>query len=222
MAVRNYFREYAVTADREIEISRRKVLKKRGGSPGSEVDVLCRFPARGVVSTDPIALPIEVKLSHNPEALTGLRDQLVNRYMTELGTSYGVYVVVWMGAPLRGARYKPCWKSLSEAKADLERQAADATDATEGMCVRVFVVDASLPIIRKPQKAPKRLAKRKKPTRHESANQKKAAAPVRAGHRKQKGKPGRAKNARANKRKKPQAHRSTRKRNAAGKRKGRT
>ena len=155
-AIRDYFRDYAVTADREVQIFRRKLPRDVGGAPGSEVDVLCRVPAVGVANGDAIAVPIEVKLSHNPEARTGLREQLVNRYVSQLGTNVGVFVVAWMGTPKPSARYRPLWDSPTTAQEELTRQALDVTSSSEGLDIRAIVIDASLP------SSPRTLTGRKK------------------------------------------------------------
>lgn len=141
-AIREYFQAYAVTADREVQIFRRLVSRDGGGAPGSEVDVLCRIPATASVDRDSIAIPVEVKLSHNPEARDGMRIQLAARYMKELGTDSGTYVVIWMNAPNLGTAYKPLWRTTTEAESDLRKQAQ--TLKTEGLDVRAIVVDASL------------------------------------------------------------------------------
>ena len=88
-SIRRYFREHAIAAEREVQVFRRKVPRKHGGARGSEVDVLVRVSASGTSGGDPIAIPIEVKRSDNGEARTGLREQLLNRYMSELGTTWG-------------------------------------------------------------------------------------------------------------------------------------
>jgi len=108
VAIRDYFREFAVVADREVQIARRKVVATAGGAPGSEVDVKYEVPAVGTVNGDAIVIPIEVKLSHNREARTGMKDQLVDRYMRELGTDTGVYVVAWVGSNCE-AGYRALW-----------------------------------------------------------------------------------------------------------------
>ena len=46
-AVRAYFRDYAIAADREAEIHRRQVAGSSGGEPGSELDILVQVPSRG-------------------------------------------------------------------------------------------------------------------------------------------------------------------------------
>ena len=117
-AVRAYFRDCAVAADREAEIHRRKVASSSGGEPGSELDILVQVPARGTVSGNAVRVPIEVKLSGNDEARTAVRAQLGERYMPQLGSSHGVYVVVWMSLPrpeeLR-KHHRPKWASIEAA-----------------------------------------------------------------------------------------------------------
>ena len=144
--VRLYMRDYAVAADREVEIHRRSVALARGGEPGSEVDILVQVPGRGTMSGDAIRIPIEVKLSCNDEAKTGMRAQLADRYMPQLGASHGVYVVVWMSLPRPGElreSHRPKWPSMKSAREDL-RQQAERLSEEEGIHVRTVVVDGSL------------------------------------------------------------------------------
>ena len=146
--VRAYFedKDYAVTADREVEIYRRSVSRADGGQPGSEVDVLVRVPGRGTTSGDPIQVPIEVKLSSNRQAKTGMKDQLVDRYMPQLGATHGVHVVVWMNAPnLKRLRrhHRPRWSCIEEARLDLEEEAKRLSEERQ-VQIRAVVVDGSL------------------------------------------------------------------------------
>ena len=145
-AIRSYFQAYAVTAEREVQIFRRNMSVNFGGIPGSEVDVLVRVPASGAASDGAIVVPVEVKLSNNPEARTGLRDQLVSRYMSQTGSTVGAFVVVWMHAAGLAATHRPIWPSLAGAVAELEQQARDvAGDQTRGSVrVAAIVIDASL------------------------------------------------------------------------------
>ena len=78
-SVRDYLRDYAVWADREVQVVRRLTPADVGGAAGSRPDVLCRVPAAAAAKGTPISIPIEVKLSFNPEARTGLREQLAGR-----------------------------------------------------------------------------------------------------------------------------------------------
>ena len=144
--IRSYFRDHAVAADREVEIHRRSVARDAGGEPGSEVDILAQVAGCGAVSGDAIRVPIEVKLSSNDEAKTGIREQLADRYIPQLGASHGVYVVVWMNLPqpeLLQAYHRPKWRSIESAREDL-RQEAKRLSKEKGVCVRAVVVDGSL------------------------------------------------------------------------------
>ncbi len=143
--IRDYFANYAVTADREVQVYRRKTAQNDDGAPGSEVDVLMRVPAAGAVAGDAIAVPIEVKLSGNPERRTALESQLSARYMTELATSFGMFVVAWMKAPRLPATYKPIWDDIESAKAELEQQAEQVAAKVRGN-IGVVVFDASIPV----------------------------------------------------------------------------
>ena len=145
IAIRDYFREYAVTADREVQICRRKLSSAEGGASGSEVDVLCRVPAIGAKSRDAIVVPIEVKLSHNREARTGMQNQLLDRYMKELGTPLGVFVVAWMGVTPLAANRRALWPSVDAAKQELDQKAKGIMAACEELEIRAVVIDASLP-----------------------------------------------------------------------------
>ena len=145
-AVRSYFEDYAIAADREVEIYRRAVSQTTGGQPGSELDVLVQVPARGTSDAQSIRLPMEVKLSCNDEAKTGMKDQLADRYMPQLGTSHGVYVVVWIDVPDRTdleRHHRPQWPDIAAAKADLEAQ-ADSLKQADGVMVTTMLIDASL------------------------------------------------------------------------------
>ena len=145
-AVRAYFREYAVAADREVEIHRRSVARDGGGEPGSEVDLLVQVAGCGTVSGDVIRVPVEVKLSSNDEAKTGIREQLADRYLRQLGASHGVYVVVWMSLSrpeVLQAHHRPKWQSMESAREDL-RQEAERLSRERGICLRAVVVDGSL------------------------------------------------------------------------------
>jgi hypothetical protein len=145
-AIRSYFEDLAIAADREVEIHRRAVPRAAGGEPGSELDVLVQVPARGTIRGSQIRIPIEVKLSHNPEVKTAMKAQLADRYMPQLGAMHGVYVVAWMDAPAGSdlaSAHRPKWVSIEEARADLERQAAELADS-QGVTIVPIVIDASL------------------------------------------------------------------------------
>lgn len=145
-AIRSYFEKLAIAADREVQIHRRAVPPAAGGEPGSELDVLVQVPARGTLRGSQIRIPIEVKLSHNREVRTAMRAQLADRYMPQLGTMHGVYVVAWMNAPAGSglaSAHQPRWTSIEEARADLERQSAELAES-QGVKIVPIVIDVSL------------------------------------------------------------------------------
>ena len=145
-AVRSYFGNYAVAADREVEIHRRSVARGGGGEPGSEVDLLVQVPGCGAASGDAIRVPIEVKLSSNDDARTGIREQLADRYIPQLGATHGVYVVVWMSLPRPEElqeHHRPKWRSIESARQEL-REEAERLWRKRGIRVRTIVVDGSL------------------------------------------------------------------------------
>lgn len=145
IAIRDYFRDYAVLAGRELQIAPRLISDSQGGTEGSEVDVLCLIPSAGTVDEEKIEIPIEVKRSHNREAKTGLHDQLVNRYMRELGASFGCFVVAWMGTDTQ-AGYRALWRTREDAQKELEQIASDEMrNANQAIGVRCIVLNAALP-----------------------------------------------------------------------------
>jgi hypothetical protein len=186
-AILDYLRDYAVTADREVQIVRRLTPAHAGGAPGSKPDVLCRVPAAATVTDVPIAIPLEVKLSFNSQARSGLQDQLAGRYIPQAAAAAGVFVLVWMEAPRLSPTYRPLWATLVAAQQDLN-QLADDERAQPGSTVdvRVAFIDASLPTVagrerprrgqRKTKKPPatKRVRSRKTTLDKKSAPRKKA------------------------------------------------
>lgn len=145
-AIRSYFNDLAIAADREVEVHRRVVPRASGGESGSKPDILVQVPARGTIRGSQIRIPVEVKLSNNFEAKTAMKAQLFDRYMPQLGAMHGVYVVAWMSAPVRSnlsRAHRPQWASIDEARADLERQAAELAES-QGVTIVPIVMDAAL------------------------------------------------------------------------------
>ena len=144
--MRSYFRDYAIAADREVEIRRRAVPRANGGEPGSELDILVQAPAWGTDAGEKIRIPIEVKLSCNHEVRTAMKDQLVDRYVPQLGASHGVYVMMWMSVPEVShlvPNHRPKWPSIERARDELREQARVLSESA-GLLVRSLVVDGSL------------------------------------------------------------------------------
>ncbi len=145
-AVREYFKQYAITADREVEIHRRTTCAE-GGEPGSELDVLVQASARGTSSGSGIRVPIEVKLSCNRQVKSGMKDQLFDRYIPQLGATHGLYVVIWMSIPdpeKLKSNHRPKWSTLEIARLELDEQANELSSRDQGFRVRALVLDAAL------------------------------------------------------------------------------
>ena len=140
--VKSYFRDYAVTADREVEIYR-SVSRSEGGQPGSKVDILVQAPGRGTTSGGAIRVPMEVKLSSNRQAKKGMKAQLVDRYMPQVGATHGVYVVVWMTTPNPERLQHHQWTCIEEARRELEEEARRLSEERR-VQIRALVVDGSL------------------------------------------------------------------------------
>ncbi|UYV13245.1 MAG: hypothetical protein NCW75_02925 [Phycisphaera sp.] len=143
-SIENYFKSYAVVANREVKVRRRILPKELKGLPGSELDVLVTIAAQNTVELAEINIPVEVKWSHNAEAKTNLKAQLLERYMKLTGWPCGVYVVAWSGKHPGGTR-RSKWDTIEEARTDLAEQAAELRKANPWIQrLEVVVIDASL------------------------------------------------------------------------------
>jgi hypothetical protein len=80
----------AIVVNREVEV-RRSVPTGIGERMDLQVDAV----AGDSFETSILTLPIEVKGAWNRKLRTALQDQLVSRYMQDLGVSCGLYVVAW-------------------------------------------------------------------------------------------------------------------------------
>ncbi len=144
-AIRETFVGYSVTASREVQIRRRLVPKADDGEPGSKVDVFVERPSMGGSSNERLVVVVEVKLSCNREAKTGLQKQLVDQYLTQLDADRGVFVVAFFDAPNLAKSHRPIWKTIDAAKAELTSQAdAVASETGDVIQVATFVLDARL------------------------------------------------------------------------------
>lgn len=136
----------AVGVTRETQIRRRATPKDQNGAPGEEPDILIEVSGSDLAEEIRLMIPVEVKLAHNREVRSALREQLHDRYMRTLNARAGVYVVGWFGKwkGQRG-RARSAWTSVDEARAELEREAKLIAQQHPGTDIRVVVIDASLP-----------------------------------------------------------------------------
>ena len=100
-----------------------------------------------------ITVLIEVKRSCNPEAKTGLRNQLVDLYMVPQGCTHGAFVVAYLDTEGDLSKsHRPMWKTIEEARNDIRRQANDvAGEFANEIVLEGIVFDARLPSATQPR-----------------------------------------------------------------------
>lgn len=112
----------AIVVNREVEV-RRSVPTGIGERTDLQVDAVAGDEA------SILTLPIEVKGAWNPRLPTALQDQLVSRYMQDLGVSYGLYVVAWPDLDFWDVedddRARVAGLDAAEVRAALEKQARE-------------------------------------------------------------------------------------------------
>jgi hypothetical protein len=85
--------ERGVVVNREVQVRRTS-----SSGIGERIDLLAdATPDGSVLGATRVSVPIEVKGAWNPELSTAMKQQLVGRYMRDLGVNDGVYVVLWPG-----------------------------------------------------------------------------------------------------------------------------
>lgn len=102
-------------------------LRGRGVVVGREVQVRRTHPAGIPERTDlrieataarseageaAVTVVGEVKAAWSPELMTAMQSQLVGRYMTDIGTAYGLYIVLW---------FDPTWWAAGQGQRDRNR-----------------------------------------------------------------------------------------------------
>ena len=83
-----------------------------------------------------LAIPIEIKRSHNPDIWKGISEQLVTKYTRDpKADGYGIYLVFWFGAKYMGA-------TLNDPK-ELENLLKERLDPALRKKVYIIVIDVS-------------------------------------------------------------------------------
>jgi hypothetical protein len=141
--ISDYLKRYL---DRELRergvIINREVRIHRGERTDIHVDAV--IEGEGDVR-DTTTVIIEVKGRWNPELLTAMKDQLVDKYLADNRCRYGVYLVFWFDCDAWDPD-DPRWKrrprlaSMDELKSTLTSQAAELSNFS----VRPLVLDARL------------------------------------------------------------------------------
>ncbi|MCA9622449.1 MAG: hypothetical protein KC731_25680 [Myxococcales bacterium] len=118
-----------------------EVKPRSGAAPGERTDIL-------VVSRDGSRehrVVIEVKCQWNDALMTGLRDQLVDRYLASQPGAHGIYLVAWFHSPMAAPKAQSKlrrWPDRLALFATLSEQAALAS--TPNRRIRYVPIDASL------------------------------------------------------------------------------
>ena len=83
---------YGIVVNREVQVRRSGAS---GGLPERTDIRVEAFPAASTPSNATLAVPVEVKGNWNRDVIVALRNQLVDRYMADLHTNHGIYIVAW-------------------------------------------------------------------------------------------------------------------------------
>jgi hypothetical protein len=131
----------AVIVNREVQI--RPSTRGVGERSDLRIDAVTALPGAG---PSPVLTVVgEVKGCWHRDVATAMQDQLVGRYMTDVGTPHGVYVVVWFDVDSwddgDGRRQVTNGRDRAETLAALENQAALLRE--RGIAVAVVFLDAS-------------------------------------------------------------------------------
>jgi hypothetical protein len=103
--------------NREVQVRR-----NRPSGIGERTDLLVDAATNARPDTGRLSVPVEVKGAWNSELCTAMTDQLLDRYMRDVGATDGVYVVVWPDLA--------SWTDVADGRrkvlASLDREAIEA------------------------------------------------------------------------------------------------
>jgi hypothetical protein len=119
-----------------------------GRGRGESVDLAVFAPIGPDVESAPTAsVMIEVKGCWHAKVKTAMKSQLVDRYLTGIRTTHGIYLVFWFAADdwdAADGRSRHCARDPQKLHDTLSEQARSVTAETPAT-VRSFVMDGSLP-----------------------------------------------------------------------------
>lgn len=134
-----------VVVNREVQVRR---SKPSGLPERTDLRIEALRPAREPARTPAtLRIPGEVKGIWNPDVITSLETQLVQRYMADFRTDHGVYVVAWFdqapwttkdGRRSRAASHGGIAQFQAALEVEAEKQRA------QGLVIAVRVLDCSL------------------------------------------------------------------------------
>lgn len=143
--ISDYVKRYL---DREVRergvIVNREVRIHRGERTDIHVDAVVESKGG---SLDAVSVIVEVKGCWNPELLTAMKTQLIDKYLVDNRCQHGIYLVGWFECEAwdhSDSRRKRCQKlgSIDDLKSVLGDQAGRLS--TDGVSVRSLVLDARL------------------------------------------------------------------------------
>jgi hypothetical protein len=132
-----------IIVNREVELRR-----SYGGNPGERTDIHVDavVKAPNGETYDTITVIIEVKGCWHKEVQTAMQTQLLDRYLAENASPYGLYLVGWFNCEQwdnKDSRKKQTPKmTLDEARAKLDEQARSLTSS--GKTIYSFVLNTAL------------------------------------------------------------------------------
>ncbi len=132
---------------RHVIISREVQVRRSGRGIGERTDLRVDAVAENTTAAPSVlTVVIEVKGAWNPDLLEDSDRQLVNRYMRDIGTPHGIYLVAWPDVeswgPAGADKRRVATRQGSTTREDLERQAANL--AGNGAQVAVVHLDIAL------------------------------------------------------------------------------
>ena len=132
-----------IIVNREVQI-RRGIGGRTGQRTDIHVDAVS--PGKRDGDGDTIYAIVEVKGNWNAELLSAMKTQLLDRYLKEIGSPYGLYLVAWFACAKwndgdsRKTKCSPM--QLSEAREFFSRQAIELSK--DGSFIRSYVLDLLL------------------------------------------------------------------------------
>jgi hypothetical protein len=136
--------EHGTVVNREVQVRR----SRPSGLPERTDLRIEALPSLSSSNSRPIRLPGEVKGAWNPGLFASVESQLVNRYMVDFGTGFGIYVVLWFDeeswTDTADNRRAKAIKRGPRQRLTTELQATAAQLLEHGHHVAIVVLDASL------------------------------------------------------------------------------
>ena len=123
--LRNRLHDLLVT--RRFVVSREVQVRRIGRGIGERTDIRVDAVHADTAMVTPLTVVIEVKGAWNRDLMEDLRAQLVDRYMRDIGTPHGIYLVAWPDleswTPADAERRRVATRYASTTREDLTQQA---------------------------------------------------------------------------------------------------